>query len=122
MELADAVIGAEHADPDADGQANLLEYAQGTDPRLTNEPRPIQIQTVTSQDGVLTKVSYCRLFLGHELDYRLESSADLRSWSVVTVEDAGAVLNEDGTVTVTQSIINMDQGGLRFFRIRILRK
>ena len=121
-ELADPAVSGEQADPDGDGLPNLLEYAQGTNPRLGNEPGSLNASLTASQGVTSLLVSYRRLFLAHELDYRLESTADLQSWSPATGQEAEPSLNADGTITVSVNVGSPAGPIAQFFRLRVSRK
>jgi hypothetical protein len=121
-ELADPTVSGDNADPDGDGLANLLEYANGVDPR-TSSPAP-RLTAAFDSEGTEPQfvVSFRRLLLAHEIDYTLESSDDLKSWSSVSAETSERTLNQDGTVT-TQTRIGMTEAPrTRFFRLRVSRK
>ncbi|MHC1768796.1 MAG: serine hydrolase [Verrucomicrobiia bacterium] len=121
-ELADPTASGEQADPDGDGLPNLLEYAQGMNPRLENEPASLIACLTASQDGKSLLISFRRLLLEHELDYRLEASADFEFWSPVTGQQTESSLNADGTITVSVNAGSSSAVGARFFRLRISRR
>ncbi len=121
-ELADPTKSGDQADPDGDGTPNLLEFAQGTNPRLANAP-PRLIASLNTTDGSTSFVlTFRRLLLAHELDYGLESSADLQAWSPVTGAQSEPSLNADGTITVSVNAGSPADSSARFFRLRVSRK
>lgn len=121
-ELADPAASGEQADPDRDGLPNLLEYAQGLNPRLGNEQASLNAYLTTSHDGTSLLVSFHRLLLAHELDYRLESSADFQAWSPVVGQETEPSLNADGTTTVSVNVGSSVAPAACFFRLRVSRK
>lgn len=82
-ERAEAAIGSLWADPDGDGLANLLEYALGLDPRTANVASAASIASVIRLSGEQhLALSYERPAGGlPDVDYRVEVSRDLVSWS-----------------------------------------
>jgi len=113
---------AARSDPDGDGLPNLVEYAQGTDP-LAASPRPALAATVDAVDGQRTlTIGFRRLLLGHEVDYAIESSDDLATWSPASGESSEPTLNSDGTVTVQVRTAAAEATPVRFFRLVVSRK
>jgi len=124
VEGADPAFSGEQADPDGDGQPNLLEYAQGLNPRVPNPPSNLSVRFTMTQGRPLVSIACRRLLLEHELDFRLEASADLRSWSLLDAPATESTLNPDGTIL---RIHALDLGASdsvtpRFFRLRVARK
>jgi fibronectin type 3 domain-containing protein len=89
---------ANTADPDADGQSNLLEYALGTNPN-TAGALPV---TVARSGNALT-LSFSRI-ADATLVYKIEASNDLVGWTTAhtygTFPDAGTTTYTD-TVQIT---------------------
>src|ERR1035437_2400007 len=121
-ELADPTVSGDDADPDGDGIPNLLEYASGTDPRVPNEPPKLVASVSASDGGPSLVVSFRRLLLAYELDYSVEASEDLHTWSPVTGEADEPSLNADGTVTASVHAGSPADASARFFRLRVARK
>ena len=110
------------SDPDGDGAPNLVEYAQGTDP-LAASPRPALTATLEAVDGQRTlTIGFRRLLLAHEVDYTIESSDDLATWSPLSGEFSEPTLNSDGTVTVHVRTAVAEATPARFFRLVVSRK
>lgn len=104
------------ADPDGDGQANLLEFAFGTNPLQPNGPA---FNIVKAADGSL-QLSYPRRTSFSGLRYTILISQDLFNWSPV----ADGVLNEsvqsltgNGFEMVTLRIVNFSQSA--YFRLEV---
>ncbi|MBP6865185.1 MAG: discoidin domain-containing protein [Candidatus Didemnitutus sp.] len=95
------------ADPDADGMANLLEYALGTDPRAT-APNPTLTAAV---DGRL-QLTFRRA--AADLNYEVLGSSDLVTWSVIAT-NPGTV---GESVTVSDAV-TLTESPRRFLRLRV---
>ncbi|MFO1498685.1 MAG: serine hydrolase [Verrucomicrobiota bacterium] len=121
-ELADSSISGDHADPDGDGLANLLEYSCGTDPYTPSETPRISLRAKGAGDQNGPVLTYRRLLLAHEVDYAVETSDDLKTWSAFNGEPAEPLLNEDGTVTAQVPLNRATEQGTGFFRLRVTRK
>ena len=99
---------ANTADPDADGQSNLLEYALGTNPN-TAGALPVSV----ARSGQFLTLSFSRI-ADATLAYKIEASTDLTSWSTVhtyTEPFPGA-----GTTTYTDNV-SITAQSRRFLRL-----
>lgn len=91
------------ADPDGDGRVNLVEYGEATDPtRADATPAPLLAE---ARDGQPVFV-----FVRHEnrtdLEYRLETSADMRIWKPVAAAGPGADAGGIGGGVVVEETLN----------------
>ena len=102
--------GADSADPDADGLANLLEYALGADPTATSAA-PVTLSTASS---TLT-LNFSRIADG-SLTYTVQGSTDLVTWTDLWTS-AGAQ-NTAGPVTVSDTD-PLSAYTRRFLRLRV---
>ncbi len=121
-ELSHPAVSADEADPDGDGLANLLEYAQGTDPRTPSASAPLAISAPAESGGPLA-IRFRRLLLAHEVEYSPEISNDLQTWEPVDgalAEESS--LNPDGTLTATVWLRQTREPAVRFFRLRVARR
>jgi len=105
--------GANTADPDKDGIQNLVEYALGGNPIVSN----VSPQPVSSVVGGKLQLSYSCDASRTDISYRVEAGNDLAAWTEIasstggapTVElnASGAVISDSGsgirTVTITDS-------------------
>jgi Putative Ig domain len=116
-QIASEGEAADAADPDHDGRNNLLEYALGTLPRMSDNGTPTQLTRLTGPDRLA--VSFQRI-ADPTLIYSLEATSDLSTspWPDVlwTSSGAGNIL---GTVTTTIPLQNTT-GSRRFIRLRVV--
>ena len=122
-ELADASVSGDGADPDGDGLINLLEYASGSDPKVANAGGQPTGSFVTVEGQRYFALTFRRLMLGYELNYIVEASNDLATWSPVTEPVGPPRLNDDGTLTVTiRDTAPVNTASQRFLRLRVSRQ
>lgn len=103
-------VGAANEDPDVDGIKNLMEYALGTDPTVSGTERPFTM----TLDSAGTTVEYTVRLGAADLQYQLESSADLTTWRV---ENAPAV-GQYGDAQIRR-MVDIAPQSRRFYRLRI---
>ena len=125
-ELSNPLVSDDAADPDGDAARNLLEYALNLDPKSSNAITGFsaQVENVSGTDALV--VTHKRRKTPRDIDYVLEISPDLTSWS-----SGGAVAQElntsdDGngiTETVRLRVLaDVTQPGGRFVRLRVSRQ
>lgn len=114
-ELNDPAISAPDADPDGDGAANLLEYALGRNPLAPDFGIGPTASLVADESGMVLVLIFTRPDGGRpDLDYAVEISPDLNTWSAVSPENWTA--SSDGTtetVTVQHPLTEHSTGFLR---------
>lgn len=106
------------ADPDADGQPNLLEYALGRDPLAADAPAA-NAGRLTLPGGVYPTLTYTRPSGLTDVTYAVESSTDLSSWSRST---ADVVLVSSTTAANLETLtyrtaLALSPGDRRFLRL-----
>lgn len=110
---------AAEADPDRDGQSNLLEYAFGGDPL---QPDPAPVRNATPQPDGSIRFTYQRAASREALRYNPLISQDLVEWVAPTVIDASTAAQVDGMEAVTLDIDPpFDATEKAFFRIEVER-
>ena len=103
---------ANTADPDADGQVNLLEYALGTDPTVAGAS---QVALGRSGGGMLT-LTFSPVVDTH-LSYAIEAGSDLTgAWS--TVHTYGSFAST-APVTYTDTVVPGSVNSRRFLRLKV---
>ena len=117
----DAVSGP-GADPDGDGVVNFHEYAFGGNPYGADAARLApQAALVRAEGQDFPAITYRRQAAEDgDLTWRVEESADLRTWThgeEVTLP-VSRKLNDDGTVEVTARSRTPLTGGGRYLRVR----
>lgn len=123
-ELGDDAVSGDQADPDGDGRPNLLEFATGNNPRRaessdTREP----LWAANHGDGLtLTYVRLRDRALSH-LEYQLELSRDLQSWSAEGLPEQDVISFQEGAVALERVTIIFASGTDTpiFARLRISR-
>lgn len=108
------------ADPDEDGDSNFAEYAFVTSPTRANGPS-LEILEDAGMDKDLLVIYRSRT--AGRLNYQLEQSADLVSWSTATgdLERVSAVAQPDGSTQVVLRLkqLTTDATVSRFVRVRV---
>ena len=101
IEDAKFLFDSDHVDSDGDGVSNLLERAFGGD-SLTNDRRAALPRTINKKDGKqrLSFLKYMNAYNEEGIDYIIERSTDLRTWTRWTPATDGA------TSGITQLDIN----------------
>ena len=105
---------ADAADPDGDGNSNLMEFATGTDPKAFNPPPAFQI------NGNSLVFLYQRNDAAVDLvSYHVEwwDGVNGVPWSSVDVVDT--LLSNDGTIQQRQALIPKGPNGMRMVRLRV---
>ena len=106
IEDAKFLFDSDHVDSDGDGVSNLLERAFGGD-SLTNDRRTALPRAINKKDGKqrLSFLKYMNAYNDEGIDYIIERSTDLRTWTRWTPATDGA------TSGITQLDINGGASG-----------
>ncbi len=116
---ADPSISGALADPDGDGFFNLLEYALGTDPDVSNGA--LESLLVSEDTSDYLALSYTRITNAADLTYVIEVGSSLIGWTtsqaVVSIMDNG-----DGTeIWIVRDFMPLQDSTTtrRFMRLRV---
>lgn len=119
-ERNDDSISGPTADPDKDGVPNLFEYAFGLDPIKADAVGPtFSITSVGPQDS--PTLTYQRLKGASDLEFFLESSPDLMTWTVASEWSASVA---SGPTAATERVTLLSNKALtanqhQFLRLRV---
>ena len=120
-ELADSAISGDSADPDTDGQSNLLEYALGAAPKTADSSTHSPSAGIDSDRLTLT---YTRPAATTDLTYSIEWSGDLSTWHTGSgfTETLSTTDNGNGTSTIiARSVATLADTPRQFLRLRVTR-
>ncbi|MBA4386563.1 MAG: hypothetical protein C0404_01200 [Verrucomicrobia bacterium] len=125
QELLDPALSGDKADADNDGIANLLEYAQGRNPKRVDGDAVFDFGGLTDGTGYDAEIKFKRRKLASDLLWHVEVSPDLKVWlegGGVAVESG---VSDDGngvTETVKYKIKSPAPDGRQaFIRLRVER-
>lgn len=110
-------------DPDHDGLANLVEYAFELDPTVAEADGGSANTPRVASRGDRRGIAFRRRAQAMDLDYRLESAADLKTWTEVTDAFEVVPLGEGGPGFQAWLPRNAEEStGFGFLRLRVLRR
>ncbi|MEM7791077.1 MAG: sulfatase-like hydrolase/transferase [Verrucomicrobiota bacterium] len=110
-------IGADSADYDFDGLSNLLEYALGRNPTFAESPEAGGLPTLEFINNSWSFSFFQRVFEGG-LNYTVETSPDLSTWTDVLEEDL-QVMQSGSDFDWVETIL--PDGDKRFIRLSVER-
>jgi hypothetical protein len=111
--IANSGNAANTADPDGDGLANLLEYALGGDPTVSNVSILPTVATTTSGSSTYLTLTFTPQ--RSDVTYTVEASNNLSTWPDTTVLTGLAV----GTPTTHTDTVALGAGTKRFLRLKV---
>ena len=121
-------ISSETADPDGDAIGNLMEYAAGRNPRVSDADGSLLQVSSLPGGGIQCSAGFSSLATG--LDVFYEQSPDLSTWTRVFSNSSGLTLQSvtgrrlhDGHAIHTLTLTNtgLTGAGRFFYRIMVLR-
>ena len=121
-------ISSETADPDGDAIGNLMEYAAGRNPRVSDADGSVLQVSSLPGGGIQCSAGFSSLATG--LDVFYEQSTDLSTWTRVSHNSPGLILQSgtgrrphDGHAIRNLTLTNtgLTGAGRFFYRIMVLR-
>jgi hypothetical protein len=117
-ELADAATSGDLADPDHDGTANLMEYLQALNPRLSDT----HLLPTIDCKGIYPTFTYRLNKLATDVSYSVEASSTLAPGSWQTVAPSASQVDHGNYLLVTASdFAPLATNPCRFMRLRVTR-
>jgi len=126
-DLSNALVSGDSADPDGDAIKNLMEYALDLDPKSSNALSGFfaRIENVSGADALV--VTHKRRKAPRDIDYVVEGSSDLASWTSgagvaqeISVTDDGNGTTETVRLRVMSDVTQ--SGGRRFVRLKVVKQ
>ena len=118
--VSDPLVTGQGIDLDSDTLDTVLEYAFGHDPESHDSHESYRASQVTEENMNYLALTFRRRTSAIDLDYQVEVSDNLATWSTVSTQVGAVIDNGDGTETVT---IRDDEAILanqeRYIRIRV---
>ena len=118
-QLADPTVSGPSANPAHDGMVNLLKYAFGLDPTLTNATAGLP---VAGQSGGALTLSYIRRHDVADLTYTVEVSSDLVTWQSgpdCTQELSVTPIDAQRDQVVAADLTPVSGTGRHFIRLKV---
>ncbi len=109
---------ADSADPNKDGENNLLEFATGQNPNEATT-RPGMLVRNDSNFGFTCTRSKAALLDGFKFTVEYSDTLAAESWTAIT--DPGTVIFDDGTLQEVKALVPAGSGSQRFVRLEIAR-
>lgn len=126
-EIADPSISGNQQDPDADGLANILEYALGMDPNMQEPSPPIEVFVDPQGNENYAGLQFKRISYVDDINYVVVGSVDLFNWMEIARSNRGAAFQgaasvaEEGEKLLTTRVTHMAPLGAepQFLRLQI---
>jgi hypothetical protein len=122
-EISDPNIAGPSADPDADGLPNVMEFASGANPRVSDGQNVIGVSLENEGNaGPFLTLRYRRRAGVQGLQFHGDTAATPDAWILDGAISVGSPVNNgDGTETVKlRDTVESSAAGQRFIRLRII--
>ena len=114
--VSDAAVISENADPDRDGDTNLVEYALNTDPNDPTKRTSLKPELAASTLSLL----YTQVAAATDITYVVEWSTDLQSWSDSGVtQTTDPAPPADPNFPVISAEVTRATDSIKFLRLKI---
>ena len=121
---------ADLEDPDGDGVVNLVEYAMGLDPTVSDGEGMPQVGLVPSGAEEVGMLMVYRDPAHDDVTVVVEASTDLTDWTTLATSAVGTPFTGPGVygadpdtagdrVVEIRDTVVLSAGGVRFFRVRV---
>jgi len=116
-EILDEEFSGPEVDTDGDGRMNLIEYTEGTNPRVPNLAGGLAAQVMEDIVGRFFQLSHARNAKAFDVLHTMEASENLATWEDIEDELFDISSSQAGDV------IQMNRGhrpvaGKRFYRMK----
>ena len=112
--VSNAGTAADNADPDLDGNRNLVEFFAGTDPMTPDVPWPDYLAVSNNAWVIGYRCSDAAL---HDVNHALEGSTNILSWGGSNA--VGEVVSDDGTNQQRRLVVPYEDGAAGFRRLKV---
>ncbi|MGV3662228.1 MAG: hypothetical protein ACO1TE_18725 [Prosthecobacter sp.] len=119
-ERGNPLISGDTADPDNDQIVNLLEYAQGRNPRIRDSGANPLLTVSKAPGGALT-VSHPQLKGAEDIDCIVEASPDMLTWNGGYGKAWTTEIIDNGTTETVTSVSRLPASTHQFMRLKVVR-
>jgi hypothetical protein len=117
-ELANPAISGDSADPNSDGVSNFMHYAAGQNPKRTNGGPPL---VFADASGIpVLEFRRPRNPVAAGVTHLIETSQDLKSWTLANPSTVAVRDDGDGYETVGLQALSPGAGEHVFYRLRFI--
>lgn len=110
----EATVWGNDADPDGDGSSNLLEYANGRDPRV-NDFQPQDFALETSGEGDVLTLTYRKNLAATDLSFQVQTTDAFDEWDNV----ADTLVSSAGGIEIRKASVSRTGFPQRWLRLKV---